>query len=53
MQLKYNMIPYEENILQLKDHEQMVIWIEGRAFIVQPATADDIERINKGYFCMD
>lgn len=45
--------PFEEHLLQMKEYEQEVIWIKGRPFIVQPATNDDIERINKGYFCMD
>lgn len=48
-----NKFPFEEHLLQMKEHEQDVIWIKGRPFIVQPATIDDIERINKGYFCMD
>ncbi|WP_171653829.1 hypothetical protein [Paenibacillus foliorum] len=46
-------IPFEQHLLQLKDHEQEVFWIDGKAFIIMPATLEDIERINKGYFCMD
>lgn len=43
----------EQHLLELKEHEQEVIWISGRAFIIQPATEEDIERIEKGYFCID
>jgi hypothetical protein len=46
-------IPFEEHLLQMKEHEQEVIVIKGRAFLIQPATGDDIKRIGKGYFCMD
>lgn len=40
-------------LAELQDGEETVIWIRGKALIVTPATPDDIERIGKGYFCMD
>ena len=43
----------EQYLLQMKEHEQVVVWIGGRPFIIQPATEADIERIEQGYFCMD
>ncbi|MCZ8520152.1 MULTISPECIES: hypothetical protein [Paenibacillus] len=46
-------IEVEEEILSLKDHEQIVIHIGDRKFVVQPATEDDLDKINKGIICMD
>ncbi|WP_193394394.1 hypothetical protein [Paenibacillus sp. A3] len=43
----------EHHLLALADHEQLVVWIGDRPFLIQPATDSDVERINKGYFCMD
>ncbi|WP_127580911.1 hypothetical protein [Paenibacillus koleovorans] len=43
--------PFEEHLLQLEDEE--IIWLHGKAFVISPATEDDIERIGKGFFCMD
>lgn len=43
----------ELHLLALADHEQVVVWIGDRPFVIQPATETDVERINKGYFCMD
>jgi hypothetical protein len=40
-------------LLELKPHEQDVIFINGRPFVIAPATEDDIERISKGVICMD
>lgn len=40
-------------LLKLAVHEQVVVWIGDRPFVIQPATEADVERINKGYFCMD
>lgn len=37
----------------MKQHDQEVLWIKGKAFIITPASIDEIERIGKGYFCMD
>ncbi|AFC32161.1 hypothetical protein PM3016_5461 [Paenibacillus mucilaginosus 3016] len=45
--------PYEERILELKEHEQEIIVIKGRAFIITPATLDDVERITSGMICID
>jgi hypothetical protein len=43
--------PFEDYLLDTQDEE--IIWIQDRAFVVRPATAEDIERIGKGYFAMD
>ncbi|UUZ80659.1 hypothetical protein LJK88_38370 [Paenibacillus sp. P26] len=43
----------EKHLLEMQDHEVEIIFIQGKPFIIQPATPDDIERINIGYFCMD
>ncbi len=48
-----NKFPFEEQLMQMKLHEEDVIWINGKAFLVRPATDNDVERIGKGYFCMD
>ena len=45
--------PFEDHLLELEEGDETVIWIHGRAFIVTPATIDDIERIGKGYFCLE
>lgn len=45
--------PYEDHILSMKEGDEEVIYIKGKAFVVSPATDHDIERINKGYFVMD
>lgn len=42
-----------KRLLELKLHEQDLIMIGGRQFVVSPATEDDIERIGKGFECMD
>ncbi|MBP1960867.1 hypothetical protein [Paenibacillus aceris] len=44
-------VPFEDYLLDTNDEE--VIWIKDRAFVVRPATSDDIERIGKGYFTLD
>ncbi|MDQ0888147.1 hypothetical protein QFZ81_003235 [Paenibacillus sp. V4I9] len=38
---------------QLGTESEEVIWIKDRAFVVRPATNEDIERIGKGYFILD
>lgn len=43
--------PFEEYLLNSKCEE--IIWIQDRAFDIKPATAEDIERIGKGFFVMD
>jgi hypothetical protein len=44
---------FEEHIMAMQPHEEEVIWIRGKAFLVRPASDNDIERVTKGYFCMD
>lgn len=39
--------------MSLKEGQEEVIYINGRAFVVSLATGDDIERIGKGFFVMD
>lgn len=43
--------PFEEYLLNAKDEE--IIWIQDKAFVIKPATTEDIERIGKGFFVMD
>jgi hypothetical protein len=43
--------PFEAYLLDTDGEE--VIWIKDRAFVVRPATNEDIERIGKGYFILD
>lgn len=45
--------PYQEHILNMQEHDEVVIWIKDKAFIVRPATDNEIERVNKGFFCTD
>lgn len=45
--------PYEDELLQMKAGEEEVLFLKGRAFLVSPATDEDIERIGKGYYCID
>ncbi|WP_192043451.1 hypothetical protein [Paenibacillus lycopersici] len=45
--------PFEEDILNLANGEEYVVFLRGRAFIIKPATNDDIERVGHGYYCMD
>ncbi|MBA2943190.1 hypothetical protein HZF08_33510 [Paenibacillus sp. CGMCC 1.16610] len=47
--LVVHMVP----LLDMKEGEENVIHINDRAFVISPATDDDIERIGKGYFCLD
>ncbi|WP_192896537.1 hypothetical protein [Cohnella sp. AR92] len=42
-----------EQLHELQEGEETVIVIGDKAFVVTPATEDDIERIGRGYFCMD
>lgn len=41
----------EEYLINSKDEE--IIWIGERAFLIRPASDDDIERVSKGYFSFD
>ncbi|KQX53923.1 hypothetical protein SAMN04487897_15111 [Paenibacillus sp. yr247] len=44
-------LPFEDYLLDTHDEE--IIWIKDRAFVIRPATDDDIERIGRGYFTLD
>ncbi|MDQ0874241.1 hypothetical protein QFZ77_002900 [Paenibacillus sp. V4I3] len=44
-------LPFEDYLIDTDDEE--VIWIKDRAFVIRPATDDDIERIGKGYFTLN
>ncbi|CAM3708191.1 hypothetical protein COLU111180_04265 [Cohnella lubricantis] len=46
-------IPILDQLTELGEHEETIIVIQGQAFLVTRATEDDIERIGRGYFCMD
>lgn len=42
-----------ERLLKMQHHEEEIIWIGDRQFLVSPATEDDIERLTKGFESMD
>ncbi|NOU91401.1 hypothetical protein GC102_37605 [Paenibacillus sp. LMG 31460] len=44
--MKADNLPFEDYLIDTDDEE--VIWIKNRAFVIRPATDDDIERIGKG-----
>jgi len=46
-------IPILDQLKELKEGEETVIIVHGQPFVVSRATDDDIERIEKGYFCLD
>jgi hypothetical protein len=50
---KMNSFPFQEHLLQLKEGEETIIIILGQPFVISKATEDDIERIGKGYYCLD
>ena len=45
--------PILDNLVDLGEGEETIIIVKGEPFVVSRATEDDIERIGKGYFCMD
>jgi hypothetical protein len=49
--MKAARFPFEDYLLAAEDEE--IIWIQDRAFVVRPATEDDIERVGKGYFSLE
>jgi hypothetical protein len=51
--MKNDFSQYEQRLLQMKEHEEEVIIVKGNMFLVRPATAKDIERVAKGFKCMD
>jgi hypothetical protein len=51
MMLKIEKFPLEDYLLGAKGEE--IVWLEDRAFVVRPATDDDIERIGSGYCVME
>jgi hypothetical protein len=40
-------------MLMLEDGEEDIVIIQGRAFVVKPATEADVERIGKGFFWLE
>jgi hypothetical protein len=44
---------FEEHVMAMLPHEEEIIVIRGKSFLVRPASELDVERVNKGYFCMD
>ncbi|WP_167355853.1 hypothetical protein [Paenibacillus oryzisoli] len=46
-------LPFVERIMALKEGEEEVIHINDKAFVVSLATYTDVERIGKGYYCLD
>lgn len=48
-----NKIPLLDSLLELGEGEETVIVVHGQPFVVSKATEDDIERINRGHFCLD
>lgn len=49
--MKAKNFPFEDYLMGAQDEE--IIWLNDKAFVVRPATDDDIERIGKGYFVME
>ena len=45
--------PYKSLLMNMEDGQEEVIIIEGKAFIVSPATESDVERVAKGFFILD
>lgn len=45
--------PFEDRIMALKEGEEDVIFLNGKSFVIVPATESDVERIGKGFFVMD
>ncbi|WP_169733250.1 hypothetical protein [Cohnella panacarvi] len=41
-----------DQLTELKEHEETIIWVKGEPFIVTRATDGDIERVTKG-ICLD
>ncbi|WP_426447613.1 hypothetical protein ACP26L_25725 [Paenibacillus sp. S-38] len=38
----------EQRMLSIQEKEEDIIWIKGQPFLVQRATPDDVDRVNKG-----
>jgi len=43
-----NDVRLKEHLLQLQGEE--IIWVGGKAFMISPASLEDVERIDRGYF---
>lgn len=43
--------PFEDHLMESQGEQ--IIWIKNRAFVIRPATEDDIERVGRGYFWLD
>ncbi|WP_281885642.1 hypothetical protein [Paenibacillus sp. YYML68] len=44
---------FEEVVMNLKEHEEVIVRVRDRAYVVAPATADDVKRIVRGEASMD
>lgn len=44
---------FEDQLFKLAPHEEEIIYIRGKAFLVRPADQADVERLAKGNFCID
>jgi hypothetical protein len=42
-----------KRLSSLRIHEEAIMHINGRAYLITPATEDDLERVNRGFFVMD
>jgi hypothetical protein len=49
--MKGNNFPFGGYLINATEEE--IVWIRGRAFVVKPATEEDIERVGKGYFALE
>jgi hypothetical protein len=36
-----DIIPFQEHLLLMEPHEQEVLWIKGKAFVITPASIDE------------
>lgn len=43
----------KKRMAEMKIGDEDVFFIDGRSYVIAPATVDDVERIGKGYFCID
>ena len=42
-----------DNLNEHKEGEETIIVVHGEPFVVSRATDDDIERVSKGFICID
>ncbi|MGO4697700.1 hypothetical protein AB4Z50_25775 [Paenibacillus sp. 2TAB26] len=44
--------PYQQDLKQLVEGEKIVLYLAEKAYIVQLATDEELEKINQGFFIM-